>query len=283
MATYAIGDVQGCYDELKALLTKVHFNADKDQLWFCGDLINRGPESLKTLKFIHSLRENSHVVLGNHDLHLLATSFHHHRPGKKDTIQDILDATDSHELLEWLRFLPLVHYDEKLELMMLHAGTHPNWDVNKILKLAKEVESLLQAPEHVDFYKHMYGDKPQNWSEALSGWNRYRFITNIFTRLRYCDIHGRPALNAKGAPGTQSSGLMPWFEHPERLSRHQKIIFGHWSTLPEAGNTATHNTYPLDSGCLWGGKLTAMRIDDHSFSYTQLDCPGAQKPGLENC
>ncbi len=281
MATYAIGDVQGCYDELRALLEKIDFKSDRDQLWFCGDLINRGPKSLQTLQFIHALRDNCHTVLGNHDLHLLATAYDHHHPGKKDTIHDILEAEDCRSLLKWLRFQPLVHYDEALELMMLHAGVHPEWSREQILALASEVEKLLQSPRHIHFYQHMYGDKPENWSENLSGWNRYRFITNIFTRLRYCDLNGRPALNAKGAPGTQADHLRPWFEIATRKSSHQKIIFGHWSTLPQAGKTSINNCYPLDSGCLWGGKLTAMRIDDHSFHYTTLDCPGAQKPGSD--
>jgi len=280
MATYAIGDVQGCYDELKALLKKLSFKPDADQLWFCGDLINRGPNSLATLQLIHSLRDNCKIVLGNHDLHLLATAFYHRHPGKKDTIHDILDADDAAILLSWLRKQPLVHFDETLNLLMVHAGLHPDWSMKQILDYAKEVETVIQGEKHINFYKHMYGDKPLNWSDTLSGWNRYRFITNIFTRLRYCDKQGKPALGVKGAPGTQAEHLMPWFDVPTRITQQQKIIFGHWSTLPQAGNKTVNNTYPLDSGCLWGGKLTAMRIDDASFEYTHLDCPGAQKPSL---
>ncbi len=281
MATHAIGDIQGCYDELRALLAKIRFNTECDKLWFCGDLINRGPESLKTLRFLYSIRDNIHVVLGNHDLHLLATAYSHRKPGKKDTINDILDASDANTLLEWLRFQPLAHFDKELNLLMIHAGLHPDWSVTTALKLAHEVETLLRSREHIDFYKHMYGDKPVNWSDSLAGWSRYRFVTNIFTRLRYCDNHGKPALNAKGPPGTHTKNLLPWFEIPSRLSREQAIIFGHWSTLPQSGNASIHNTYPLDSGCLWGGMLTAMRIDDQSFRYTQQDCPGAQKPELK--
>ena len=279
MATYAIGDIQGCYDELRALLVKIQFKPDCDRLWFCGDLINRGPRSLQTLRFIHSIKDNSHIVLGNHDLHLLATAYSHRHPGKKDTLSEILDASDASNLLEWLRFQPLAHYDSELQLLMVHAGLHPDWSLDKTLLLAREVESVIQGKQHIDFYKHMYGDKPKNWDDSLQSWSRYRFITNIFTRLRYCDMNGQPALNAKGAPGTQAEGLLPWFEIPHRRTRQQAIIFGHWSTLPQAGRTAINNTYPLDSGCLWGGSLTAMRIDDGSFRYSRHDCPGAQKPG----
>jgi len=280
MATYAIGDVQGCYDELKALLKKLNFNPDADQLWFCGDLINRGPKSLATLELIHSLRDNCKIVLGNHDLHLLATAFYHRHPGRKDTIHDILDADDAAILLNWLRKQPLVHFDKTLNLLMVHAGLHPDWSMKQIFAYAKEVETVIQGEKHIAFYKHMYGDKPLNWSDTLSSWSRYRFITNIFTRLRYCDKQGKPALGVKSAPGTQAEDLMPWFDVPTRMTRQQKIIFGHWSTLPQAGKETVNNTFPLDSGCLWGGQLTAMRIDDASFEYIHLDCPGAQKPSL---
>jgi len=278
MAVYAIGDIQGCYDELKALLNKINFNTDCDRLWLCGDLINRGPKSIETLRYLYSLRDNIHVVLGNHDLHLLATAYNHRRPGKKDTLDAILAADDAGILLEWIRRFPLAHFDEELKLLMVHAGLHPQWTVATALKLAAEVETLLQSREHIDFYKHMYGDKPANWSDDLSGWSRYRFITNIFTRLRYCNAQGKPALGAKGPPGSQADHLHPWFDIPGRKSAQQTIIFGHWSTLPQAGKSMIHNTWPLDSGCLWGGKLTALRIDDGSFADTQYHCPGAQKP-----
>jgi len=278
MATYAIGDVQGCYDELKSLLAQIKFNSDQDQLWFCGDLVNRGPKSLETLRFIRSLGDNAVSVLGNHDLHLLATAYDHQKPGKKDTFDEVLQANDCSELLNWLRHQPLAHHDIKKNITLVHAGIHPNWSIDKTLQLAKEMEQVLQSDNHISFYKHMYGDKPFNWSDSLSGWSRYRFITNILTRLRYCDIQGNPALNAKGAPGSQAEGLLPWYEIPNRQSQHDKIIFGHWSTLPHAGLSSINNTYAIDSGCLWGGSLTAMRIDVEPFEYTRLDCPGAQKP-----
>jgi len=278
MPTYAIGDVQGCYDELKALLTLINFNSDRDQLWFCGDLVNRGPKSLETLRFIRALEGNAISVLGNHDLHLLATAYDHQQPGKKDTFENILNADDAAELFDWLRHLPLLHHDKKDNITLVHAGIHPQWSIDKAQQLASEMEQVLQGENHINFYKHMYGDKPFEWDETLTGWPRHRFITNIFTRLRYCDEHGKPSLSAKGEPGSQASHLMPWYEVPGRVSQNDRIIFGHWSTLPHAGFSCINNTYALDSGCLWGGALTAMRIDVMPFEYFQLSCPGAQKP-----
>jgi len=281
MATYAIGDVQGCFDELKQLLVLINFNSDCDQLWFCGDLVNRGPKSLKTLRFIKSLEDNAITVLGNHDLHLLATAYHHNKPGKKDTLDRILQADDCNQLLDWLRHQHLMFHDEEMNITLLHAGLHPGWSIKQALKLATEVEDLLRSNNHINFYRHMYGDKPFIWDNTLTGWQRYRFITNMLTRLRYCDSEGKPALAAKGAPGTQANHLYPWYEVPNRKSKNDTIIFGHWSTLPHAGQSSVNNAYAIDSGCLWGGKLTAMRIDQRPFQYTQLQCPGAQKPPMK--
>lgn len=278
MATYAIGDVQGCFDELKALLTQINFNTDCDQLWFCGDLVNRGPKSLETLRFIKSLESNAISVLGNHDLHLLATAFNHNKPGKKDTLDKLLQANDSLELLDWLRQQSMAHHDDKKNITLLHAGLHPAWSIRKTLQLASEVESVLRSVQHINFYKHMYGDKPLLWDDSLSGWPRYRYITNTLTRLRYCDEQGKAALNAKGPPGSQAENLYPWYEVPGRVSQHDTIIFGHWSTLPHAGLASINNAYAIDSACLWGGALTAMRIDVEPFEYFQLNCPGAQRP-----
>jgi len=278
MATYAIGDIQGCFDELKELLTLIKFNSDHDQLWFCGDLVNRGPKSLETLRFIRSLEGNAISVLGNHDLHLLATAYDHRKPGKKDTLNELLCAQDADQLLEWLRHQHLIFHDDDTDITLLHAGIHPDWSINKTLQLGNEMHQVLRGENHVNFYKHMYGDKPHNWDDQLEGWSRYRFITNILTRLRYCDEHGQPSLNAKGAPGSQKNNLMPWYEVPARESQDDTIIFGHWSTLPHAGLSSINNAYAIDSGCLWGGFLTAMRIDKKPFEYTRLPCPGAQKP-----
>jgi bis(5'-nucleosyl)-tetraphosphatase (symmetrical) len=278
MATYAIGDVQGCFDELKALLAQINFNTDSDKLWFCGDLVNRGPKSLETLRFVKSLEGNAITVLGNHDLHLLATAFNHKKPGKKDTFDKLLQAKDSLELLNWLRHQSMAHHDDKKNITLIHAGVHPDWSIRKTLQLAAEVENILRSGRHRNFYKHMYGDKPLLWHDSLSGWSRYRYITNTLTRLRYCDERGKAALNSKGAPGSQAKNLYPWYEVPGRASRHDAIIFGHWSTLPHAGLSCINNSYALDSGCLWGGALTAMRIDVDPFEYSRLNCPGAMKP-----
>jgi len=278
MATYAIGDVQGCFDDLWSLLVKIDFKSDCDQLWFCGDLVNRGPKSLETLRFIRDLADNATTVLGNHDLHLLATAYDHRKPGKKDTFDDIFRAEDAHDLLQWLRQQPLLVHDEKIDVTLVHAGLHPHWSLEQAKELAAEVEQVLRGDNHINFYKHMYGDKPHHWQDDLSGWSRYRYITNVFTRLRYCDIHGKLALNSKGSPGSQPANLLPWYEVPNRKTEQDKIIFGHWSTLPHAGKKMLNNTFALDSGCLWGGALTAMRIDAEPFEYIRLKCAGAQKP-----
>ena len=278
MATYAIGDIQGCHDQLTQLLKKINFKHHRDRLWFTGDLVNRGPSSLKTLRMIKSLGSNAIVVLGNHDLHLLATAYDHLKPGKKDTLDDILSAPDREELLTWLRSLPLIHVDSDLSLSMVHAGLHPEWSIDQAQALSREVESVLRSDKHVKFYKHMYGDKPRSWSAELKGWPRLRFITNVLTRVRYCDDTGKVRLNVKGAPGTQSKGLYPWFEIKSRRSRNERIIFGHWSTLALLENYEYPNVYPLDTGCLWGGKLTALRIDQEPFIRTSIDCPESQRP-----
>ncbi len=281
MAIYAIGDIQGCYDELIQLLGKINYKDDRDQLWFTGDLVNRGPKSLQTLRMIRAMGANATVVLGNHDLHLLATAYDHLKPGRKDTLDDILDASDREELLEWLRFRPLVHVDNDLGIAMVHAGLHPDWTIDKALSLAHEVESTLRSDRHISFYKHMYGDKPRTWSDDLNSWARLRFITNIFTRMRYCDKTGRMNMNSKGTPGTQAKGLQPWFDIKTRRSKDNQIIFGHWSTLALLNSYPYKNVYPLDTGCLWGGRLTAMRIDKKPFTRISIDCPQSQKPKVK--
>jgi bis(5'-nucleosyl)-tetraphosphatase (symmetrical) len=280
MATYAIGDIQGCFDELRTLLTKINFKSDRDQLWLCGDLVNRGPQSIETLRFVRDLGANAITVLGNHDLHLLATAYRNKKPGKKDTLDEIMMAKDREQLLGWLRQQPLIHHDKNLAITLVHAAIHPRWSLKKAIKLAREVEAVLQSDSHIEFYKTMYGDKPKNWDKTLQGYPRYRFITNVFTRLRYCELDGTMVLNAKSAPGKQPKRLFPWYEIPGRKTEQDVLIFGHWSTLPHAGREAINNTYPLDSGCVWGGRLTAMRIDDGSFEYVRLKCSQKQAPSL---
>lgn len=281
MATYAIGDIQGCYDELRLLLDKINFNSDCDKLWFTGDLVNRGPKSLATLRFVKSLNDNVIVVLGNHDLHLLAIAYTTNRQGRKDTLSEILNAPDRDDLITWLEHRPLIHTDDEIHISMVHAGIHPDWSIRKAHALAAEVESALRGEQRIEFYKNMYGDRPVNWSDELQGWARLRYITNVCTRLRYCDQHHGLSLAYKCEPGAQPDNLQPWFSIENRLSKQDHIIFGHWSTLILAHDIKFNNVYPLDTGCLWGGHLTAMRIDDGSFKKTALHCPQSSKP--EHC
>jgi len=229
MAVYAIGDVQGCFDELQSLLELIDFKPDLDQLWFAGDLVNRGPKSLETLRFIRSL--NAVSVLGNHDLHLLACAYIPARRKRKDTLTHILDAPDAAQLLEWLRHQPLLHYDRTLGYTLVHAGLPPQWDLETARACSAEVEQVLRGDSYAEFLNAMYGNKPNVWTPALTGWDRLRFITNCFTRLRYCDSNGRLALEEKGPPDSQPDHLKPWFEWKSRKSRDMNILFGHWSTL----------------------------------------------------
>jgi len=273
MAIYAIGDIQGCYDQLQQLLEKIEFNSNKDKLWFAGDIVNRGPHSLETLRFIRSLGDRAVTVLGNHDLHLLAVANGRGKQGKKDTIKDILEAPDRDKLLDWLIHRPLMHYDNKLDICMVHAGIYPNWSIKKALGYASEVEAILQSTKSHEFFHHMYGDKPHKWSEKLKGWDRLRFITNAFTRMRYCDYNGNLSLRDKGAPGKQPPGVLPWFHILDRKAKDNKIIFGHWSTLT---NPDIENLYPLDTGCLWGGELTAIKVNKKMKKIFSISCPKSQ-------
>jgi len=269
MSTYAIGDVQGCFAQLQELLKKLDFKSDKDKLWFAGDIINRGPDSLKTIRYIKSLEENAITVLGNHDLHLLAISNGHKKQGKKDTIQEVLNAADSQSLLDWLIQRPLFHYQEKHHICMSHAGLFPEWTLNQALKYSAEVQNILTGPKSHEFFKHMYGDKPSKWSESLAGWDRLRFITNAFTRMRYVRNDMKLSLKEKGAPGKQADNIKPWFEFT-RAEKNLNIVFGHWSTLE---NPKIEYLHPLDTGCLWGGKLTALKISSKMKKRISVDCP----------
>lgn len=260
MAVYAIGDIQGCYDELQLLLDKIQYSPSDDQLWFTGDLVNRGPKSLKTLRFISQL-PNVHVSLGNHDLHLIAVAFGTQTAKKKDTISKILKADDSDELIHWLRQRKIMHRDKSLGYCMVHAGIHPKWKVRHAQEYAHEIESVLQGDDKQlrHFLKHMYGNKPNQWNDDLEGVERLRFITNVFTRMRYCSRNGKLNFSQKNNPGqTVGSRYVPWFDIINRPSIKHKIIIGHWSTL---GLVHRKNIYAIDTGCLWGGQLTALRID----------------------
>jgi bis(5'-nucleosyl)-tetraphosphatase (symmetrical) len=276
MAVYAIGDIQGCFDELQALLEQLHFDPRHDQLWFAGDLVNRGCKSLETLRFVQ--RINARVVLGNHDLHLLASAHIPKYRKHKDTLSQVMHAPDGTDLLNWLRRQPLLHHDTETGYTMVHAGLPPQWDLQTAVSCAGEVSAVLRGKDYIEFLKEMYGNHPNHWSESLKGIDRLRFITNCFTRLRYCDSNGHIALEHKGPPGSQPRHLRPWFEWPDRKSRNMKILFGHWSTL---GNYDGPGVHSLDTGCLWGGTLTALRIDTLQPERTEYDCPGVHKPGEE--
>lgn len=274
MALYAIGDIQGCYDEFQRLLDTLRFDARADQLWLVGDLVNRGPKSLEVLRFVKALGEGAITVLGNHDLHLLALAAGVDRAKRDDTLGPILNAPDRDELLDWLRQQPLLHHDVRRGYAMLHAGLPPQWDLAQALRCAGEVEHMLRSQEHQEFFKHMYGNEPDVWRDDLSGWARLRFIVNCFTRLRYVDDAGRVQHKEKGAPHTRTH-LHPWFRAPGRKSIATKIIFGHWSTL---GLVLEHNVYALDTGCVWGGALTALRLDGEPLPVG-VDCPQRSSPG----
>jgi len=272
MATYAIGDIQGCYDELQRLLERLNFDPAHDQLWFVGDLVNRGPKSLEVLRFIMALGDSAVSVLGNHDLHLLALAHGNPRHKRSSNLNEVLAAPDRDELIDWLRHRPLLHRDKTLAFTMVHAGLPPQWSMKTARACAREVEKVLRGDAHKDYFLNMYGNEPHLWDEKLQGMDRWRFITNCFTRLRYCSPDGSLQLQIKGISRIDSPKHVPWFAHPDRASRKKRILFGHWSTL---GYHISHNTWALDSGCLWGGLLTALRIDPHAM---QLPCSGQQDP-----
>ena len=277
MAVFAIGDLQGCHDELMQLLERIRFDPAEDTLWFTGDLVNRGPRSLEVLRYVRELGKHAVCVLGNHDLHLLAVAAGTARSKSGDTLDAVLSAPDRDELLHWLRHRPLLHHDAALGYTLIHAGLPPQWDLGTAKACARELEAVLRGDGHHEFFRHMYGNEPRLWSPSLTGVERLRFIVNCYTRMRYCDAEGGLDLKVKGAPGSQSPGLLPWFEMPGRLSRELHILFGHWSTV---GEIRDRNVHALDTGCVWGGRLTALRLDgDDSGGWYCVDCAGAQRPG----
>ena len=275
MAVYAIGDLQGCYDALQRLLDRLSFDPAHDKLWLTGDLVNRGPQSLESLRFVRSLGESAVTVLGNHDLHLLAVAEHTDKKKRQDTLDAILNATDRDQLLDWLRSQPLIHHDDSLSFTMVHAGLPPQWDLALARACAEEVQAVLRGPDYHLFFEHMYGNEPSRWSDKLTGWERLRFIVNSFTRMRYCDAKGRLDLRAKGSPGSQHKKLMPWFQVPGRLNAQLRIVFGHWSTL---GKSNVPGVFSIDSGCVWGGALTALRLDAEELPYTSVGCKATCRP-----
>ena len=263
MATYAIGDVQGCAEALFSLLDLVAFDRERDRLWCVGDLVNRGPHSLEVLRFVQGLGERAVSVLGNHDLHLLASAAGAREPRAKDTFGDVLGAPDRDTLLDWLRTRPLLHHDDESGFAMVHAGLHPQWTLQEAQALAREVEEVLRSTAAGAFFREMYGDEPRGWSPALSGSARLRIVVNALTRLRYITSDGALEFRHAGPPGTQAQGLVPWFEAPGRRSRESHIVFGHWATLQlHEPVDPVHRVHHLDTGCVWGGALSAMRLED---------------------
>lgn len=269
MATYVIGDVQGCFDELQELVDYISFNPKKDQLWFVGDLVNRGPKSLETLRWIKSLGKAAVTVLGNHDLHLLAAHAGAKEISSSSSLNPTLQAKDIDELVAWLRNQPLMAYNKPLKFVMVHAGLAPQWSIKDAANYAKEVESILRSKKYKEFLYHMYGDQPDHWDGRLKGWSRLRTITNFLTRMRYCNNKGVMSFTENGPPGTQTPGMKPWYEISSRKSQDTTIAFGHWSTL---GHTHEHNIISTDTGCLWGGQLTAIEIGREKLNIYQLEC-----------
>lgn len=269
MAIYAIGDLQGCYDPFRRLLDEIRFDPDKDTLWLAGDLVNRGPKSLKTLRFVKSLGDSAITVLGNHDLHALALSVDAVRYAERfSSLQNLLQADDADELFEWLRHRPLAHYDKKLDSLLVHAGTHPNWSAKRTLSLAAEVEDELQNGDFKTLLGKMYGNTPSKWSGKLSGYKRLRFIINCLTRMRMLTENNKLNMSFSGPPWRARKGLVPWFEAQGRRATDTRIIFGHWSQL---GLIVLPNLVSLDTGCVWGRQLTAVRIDKRRPRVTQVN------------
>ncbi|HYM33987.1 MAG TPA: symmetrical bis(5'-nucleosyl)-tetraphosphatase [Steroidobacteraceae bacterium] len=263
MSTYAIGDVQGCYAELSELLALIKFNPSRDQLWFVGDLVNRGPQSLEVLRYVRSLGPAAITVLGNHDLHLLAVAFGgQDRLRADDTLDAILNARDRDELLDWLRHQPLLHHDTRIDYTMIHAGLPPQWDLRAAQDCGHEVEAALRNDHAVkELFAHMYGNKPNRWSDSLDGTDRLRFIVNCFTRMRVCDADGRLDLKFKGKLKNIPEGFFPWFRAPKRRSEKLRILCGHWSALDYYDGDGI---LALDTGCVWGGRLCAVRLDNNA-------------------
>lgn len=276
MAIYAIGDIQGCYPELQRLLEKLRFDPAADRLWFCGDLVNRGGQSLETLRLVHSLRDNAITTLGNHDLSLLAIAQRKREAQARvnPELREVLFAEDASALLDWLRSQKLLHLDESIGWMMAHAGLAPSWTLKQAQRCAVEVERELASPRHPRLLKNLFGNRPAAWTFRQQGIERMRASINTLTRMRFCDVNGRIDFASKGAPGSQKPGLYPWFEVPGMRKRDVRIVCGHWSAL---GRFAGMGVYGIDTGCVWGGKLTALRLDDEEPRYITVDAQPHRK------
>ncbi len=273
MAVYAIGDIQGCYDPLQRLLDVLHFDPATDSLWLVGDLVNRGPQSVEVLRLVRGLGARAVAVLGNHDLTLLAVAAGQVKPKRKDTFHSILDAPDRDELLDWLRYCPLLHHDPAIGFTMVHAGLPPQWDLALAQRSAAELEAILRSTRCAEFLGRMFGSEPRRWRDDLSGDDRLRFTVNALTRMRFCTTDGALSLSEKGPPGSQRKGLLPWFAVPGRRNADLNIVFGHWASL---GYYRAPGIYALDSGCVWGNHLTAIRLDqaaDLAWSVSAISLP----------
>lgn len=261
MATYAIGDIQGCFDAFLRLLAAIEFNPGRDRLWLTGDLVNRGPQSLATLRYVKDLGDAAITVLGNHDIYLLRIAEGAWiKRSRDDTLQEVLDAPDRAELLAWLRHRPLCHAEG--DYCLVHAGLLPEWSVEKARELAGEVEAVLQSHEYQEFLSRLWGSEPNVWSENWEGIERLRVIVNAMTRMRFCTPEGAMNFAAKGGLGNAPEGCLPWFALPNRQSAAKTLIAGHWSTL---GLVTLPSLLMLDTGCVWGGTLTAVRLEDRAI------------------
>ena len=277
MSTWAIGDVQGCYAGLMELLDAILFIPSEDSLWFVGDLVNRGPDSLGVLRFVRSLEDRATVTLGNHDLHLLAVAFGGQRAKDKDTFNDVLSAPDGLQLCHWLRFQPLLHFSDEHATLMVHAGIPHIWSVVRALALAEEVQAELRGVDYASYFRVMYGDEPRRWDEALTGMERLRSITNYLTRMRWIQPDGRLEFQHKGALSDGPRGYLPWYErlHPENTAR---VLFGHWAALD--GVTTNPRVIALDTGYIWGRQLTALCLEDGRL--VRVKARGAQPTARAN-
>ena len=267
MSTYAIGDLQGCRAPFEALLETIRFDPQHDRLLLAGDLVNRGADSLGTLRLVYHYRAHLDTVLGNHDLHLLAVAHDAATPRGKDTLEPILEAEDGPELLAWLRCQPLLVDLPEFDAVLTHAGIPPLWSLDEARQRAREAEAVIAGDD--GFFEQMYGNDPAVWNAALTGYDRIRLIVNAFTRMRFVDADGRLDLDAKGTLDDAPPGLMPWFEHPHRRAAATRIIFGHWAAL--AGHAPVEQVEALDTGCVWGGCLTALRLEDHATFSVNCD------------
>ena len=265
MAIYAIGDIQGCFEPLRALLRKIDFQPDNDTLWFAGDLVNRGPDSLKSLRYVKSLGRSAVTVLGNHDIHLMALYYGLRSRDKDPTLEQVLDAPDIDELINWLQQQPILHVQDNF--VLVHAGLHPHWSMDTAVQLADELHHHISQIHDKSTLASLYGPTDGSWQEAENTDLRLRYAVNCFTRMRFCNEQGELDFKHSNAPGEQPAHLMPWFTLKDRQTKSEDIIFGHWAAL---GVHQQPGIYALDSGCVWGNSLTALRLDD--LTYFSVSC-----------